>query len=93
MPHRTLVAGGLVAACIVLILAACQATPAPGASDAADAKATAAPSTTESAMTGEVKTMFVAPETKDCTGVGPMKSGDKISIEISGIGTLENPVQ
>ncbi|KAB2662300.1 fumarylacetoacetate hydrolase family protein [Brucella tritici] len=27
------------------------------------------------------------------SGVGPMKSGDKISIEISGIGTLENPVQ
>lgn len=27
------------------------------------------------------------------SGVGPMKSGDRIEIEISGIGTLENPVQ
>lgn len=68
MNLRQLASGGLVLV-VAVVLSACQATSAPGAPESAASPAAA---TEEVAMTAEVKTMFVAPETKDCSGVGPM---------------------
>jgi heat shock protein HslJ len=68
MSLRLLASGGLIVFAAA-VLAACQSTPAPGAPDAATA---AVSPPVDPAMSAEVKTMFIAPETKDCTGAGPM---------------------